>query len=135
MKRFALKNIVRTFLLSCLLTCGSLASARAVEFFSVLPEVPLPPRAAQLNEETIIFDKPGGRYIEVMAAVPDNTPPEVLSYYNRVLPQLGWTSLAGERFARDGEVLRVTSWRADGRTLLRLRLLPETELFYRGLSE
>ena len=55
------------------------------------------------------FDTANGRIAETIASgqvVPEN----VLGYYKRALPQLGWKRLTATRYRREDEVLNLCSY-------------------------
>ncbi len=73
--------------------------------------VPLMPGLTLLEDETVVFDKPGGRIVDAVASGPVLLP-AVREYYLAVLDQFGWTSALpdiedGLIVIRGGEVLHI----------------------------
>jgi hypothetical protein len=94
------------------------AQGAQAQFLSAAPDVPLAAGLRELDDATLIFDKPQGRIIE-MVAIADSekgqiSPRAIEAFYRASLPNLGWQVLAqtptsnGLTFARKGEILRLT---------------------------
>tara|TARA_R110002072_G_scaffold106760_18_gene233092 strand:+ start:2159 stop:2638 length:480 start_codon:yes stop_codon:yes gene_type:complete len=102
--------------------------SRAESFFQQLPDLPLMAGLTEVPEAGLLFDKPEGRIAEALArgvvgAGPD--PAEVLAFYRRSLPQLGWReSAAPATFWRENEQLVLDIQQAEDRLLLRILLSP-----------
>lgn len=86
------------------------------------------PGLAQVTDRATIFDAPAGRVVEAYAegAVGRDA---VRAFYARTLPQLGWRADGADRYAREGETLRLEfpeAWpdSAPNRLLVRFFLSP-----------
>lgn len=121
MKKFTLIALLLSLLVS---GCASCAQAEQTVFFSALQDVPLMPGLAELSEQTVIFDKPGGRIIESVADMGRLSRDEVLSYYAGSLPQFGWIPEGRGRFVRDSEALEIGFQRINGHEFLRIGIMP-----------
>lgn len=99
--------------------------ARAAEsgFVSGIDDLPLMPGLAPVDDAGLVFDKPGGRIVEAVAVGRVGTD-EVLSFYARIAPQLGWRPEAEGRFVREGEVLQLFVSGSPELTTVRFTLLP-----------
>lgn len=89
------------------LVAGATPSAAAGEaFLDGLEDMPLMPGLTQLRDRAVIFDAPSGRVVEAYAegAVARDA---VIRFYAQTLPQLGWRMMDGDRYAREGETLRL----------------------------
>ncbi len=75
------------------------------QYFSSIPDLPLMEGLNELPEETLTFDKPEGRIIEVYALMEGLSREDVLVFYRGTLPQLGWTPDGQTRFYRKDEYL------------------------------
>ena len=62
----------------------------------------------ELEEQTLSFDKPQGRIIEVYAALNGPRYDQVQEYYSAILPQFGWGKSADNAFYRAGEVMEIS---------------------------
>lgn len=82
-------------------------------YFSAFPELPLPPLMQENADSAVRFDQPEGRIITLQAngAV---KPSQIIDFYDKALPSLGWTrhsvaagKTSGKKFwySRDAEVL------------------------------
>ncbi len=99
------------------------ATATAQGFFASVDDLPLMAGLEEVPEAALMYDKPGGRIVEVMAhgRVSRNA---VERFYDQSLPQLGWQR-THEGFERDGEMLTITYLTDGGETVVRLRLNPK----------
>lgn len=75
------------------------------QFFQTLNDVPLMPGLYEMLDESVVFDKPGGRIVESAAASEALARTEIHSFYEKTLPQLGWAKVADDTFVRQGESL------------------------------
>jgi hypothetical protein len=75
-------------------------------FVEGISDLPLMPGLAPVPEETLVFDKPAGRIVQAVAAGRID-PKAVRAFYARTVPQLGWRPIGPDRFAREGEILRI----------------------------
>ena len=82
------------------------------------------PGLEEMTDATVVFDKPAGRIVAV-AARGAVSRAEVLAYYARVLPQLGWRRAGPAAFRREDERLRLSFAREDGTLVVRFALAPE----------
>ena len=93
--------------------------------------IPIMPGFAEVDGETIVFDKPGGRIMESRLWGP-STLADVLSWYDIALPANGWAALdpgadGGRRFLRDGEILHLGVLPRDGGADIYLSLAPRED--------
>ena len=81
------------------------APARAQEaFVAGVEDIPLMAGLSEVPQLTLIFDAPSGRVVEAYAEGRVERA-SVSRFYARTLPELGWQSLGGDRFRREGESL------------------------------
>lgn len=73
-------------------------------FVEGFEDLPLMPGLKQVAGSAVAFDSPYGRIVESVARG-NVAPGGVLSFYDRTLPQLGWTRTAPGEFRREGEAL------------------------------
>ena len=90
-------------LASLLVAMVALAADR---FVSGITDLPLMPGLEEIDGSAMVFSKPEGRIIEVMAhgAV---TRDAVRDFYDRTLPQLGWRRQQAGSWQRENELLRL----------------------------
>ena len=98
--------------------------ARAQEFLEGLEDVPLMPGLSVVADAGMVFDTPGGRIVESYAtgALRRGT---VIGFYAETLPALGWDARSEVRYVREGEVLTLDIFGAEGDLLVRFTLAPE----------
>ena len=107
---------------------------KSTEYFESLADLPIAPGLAEERDEAMVFDKPDGRIVEVVAS--GRTPVAgVEKFYTSVLPALGWTLASKNRdgrgvklgFEREGENLLLTIGTRQGDEITRLvvELSPE----------
>ena len=95
-------------------------------FFSGIADLPLMPGLIEDDEAGLVFDKPDGRIVEVYASG-ITTPSAVADFYQRTLPQLGWSQLGLLEFTREGEALRITVTKENGTSVARFALSPRPQ--------
>lgn len=105
--------------------CAGGARAEQTLFFSALQDVPLMPGLAEMSDQTVIFDKPGGRIIESVADMGGVPRAGILSYYADSLPQFGWKPAGRGRFVRDSEILELKFQKLGEHEFLRISVMPE----------
>ncbi len=93
-------------------------------FFVSIPDLPLMPGMVELEELTMSFDKPEGRIIESVVDVGLITIDDIMAYYKRSLPQLGWERLSEGAYVRQNEVLSLRFDFIDGQNYMRVMVRP-----------
>ena len=88
-----------------LIACAAAAPA-ADAFLAGLDDVPLMPRLTELADARVKFDSAAGRVVEAIA-VGAVAPADVLAFYARTLPALGWRWESEATWSREGERLRI----------------------------
>lgn len=77
-------------------------------------DLPLMDGLKQSEEAPVSFDSPGGRIIEAYAQSDRIEKQEVMDFYDKTLPQLGWSRLKKETkqssfsYMREGEKLTIS---------------------------
>lgn len=105
--------------------------AAAGDFLEAAEDLPLAPGLVEDHEAAMVFDKPGGRIVETRASGRHSSA-AVAAFYSETLPQLGWTSQAGDRaggavvlrFARAREALSLVISESDGGVVVRFAITP-----------
>jgi hypothetical protein len=95
-------------------------------YASVIDDLPLMQGMAEKPDDTVVFDKPGGRIVEFSAGT-SATPAAVRGFYQQALPPLGWKSLQSSTFARDNETLKIDFDKTGGETVVHFTLTPNTQ--------
>jgi len=83
---------------------GIAARAQDAQFLSTIEDLPLMPGLSEDADRSMVFDAPSGRIVETFATGRVGKD-QVVDFYARTLPQLGWRADDGARFVREGEVL------------------------------
>ena len=92
-------------------------------FFSTVEDLPLMSGLLEIADEGMVFDKPEGRIVEVVAAG-TVLHGAVVAYYESTLPELGWHRKGAAEFVRSGEVLRYRLETVGGMTEIRFTIAP-----------
>ena len=74
-------------------------------FVSGIADLPLMPGLEEIDGSAMVFSKPQGRIIEVMASGAV-TSDAVRAFYDQTLPQLGWRRERAGGWLRENELLR-----------------------------
>lgn len=97
-------------LLSGIFVLGGEKSAAADGFLSVIEDLPLMAGLTEIKGSALVFSTPQGRIAEVSAkghAGDAALAKEVIAFYARTLPQLGWKAEGNSSWLREGERLRL----------------------------
>lgn len=100
-KKPIMKKILFAFLL---IVFTAPALAQIAVYFENIADLPVMAGMAELKDQGAVFDKPEGRIVEA-AAAGRVSEKEIFSYYNQVLPQLGWTMHEEGIYTRGNESL------------------------------
>ena len=106
----------------CLLSASVLAEEP--RFFSQLTDIPVMPGLYELADQAVVFDKPEGRIVTVMAVSETENVNDINAFYNTALPQLGWTRVRDGVFARQDETLLVGVEAENALSVVKLMVSP-----------
>lgn len=100
------------------------------EFFSGT-DLPLMPGFEERAESGVVFDKPSGRIVQVVA-FGQEPPAAVRAFYSETLAELGWRHDGGTaedalKMRREGETLSLDLSRSDGQTVISIVIRPAAE--------
>src|SRR5690606_33126736 len=90
--RYPLQSVLFMIVLALASGAGALASGdpeNRPSFLQGIEDVPLMPGLLEMPEESIIFDKPGGRIMESTAVTETLNAGSIRAFYEATLPQLG----------------------------------------------
>lgn len=100
-------------------------AALAQEFFSNLNDVPLMESMAEVPEAAVVFDKMEGRIVRATAITENVETPEIITFYNQTLPQLGWQAARmPQTYIRDGEQLSFQIQEESGKKIVIFTIEP-----------
>jgi hypothetical protein len=103
---------------------GIVKGAAAQEsFLSTIEDLPLMPGLTEDADRGVVFEAPSGRIVESFAAG-NASREQVLEFYAKALPQLGWRQDEGARFVREDEVLVLEFSTAGPKLTVRFALAP-----------
>lgn len=95
-------------------------------FIDILGDVPLYEGLDVDYDSLLIFDKPEGRYIELVAYLKDGyQAAAVQGFYEQSLPMLGWKKMTRDEFVRQNERLRIKYEDYESSVLVRFEVSPE----------
>lgn len=96
------------------------------QFFTTLNDVPLMPGLQEITEQAVLFDKPGGRIAESTAATEAHNAEAIRNFYDRTLPQLGWSREGANVFTRQDEQLEVNIEESAGYNIVHITVRPRS---------
>ena len=99
------------------------STVQAQGFFSTVTDLPLMASMTERTEEALLYDKPGGRIVEVVAEGTASRQ-ATIAFYADTLPQLGWAA-AGGGFERDGERLKILYEQSGNTLIVRISINPK----------
>jgi len=97
--------------------------AQVQSYIAEVEDLPLMPGLSEIEGAGVVFDKPDGRIVEAFAQgeVARN---EVLAFYRKTLPQLGWRAQGDAGFQRESETLSLDFLDGGGALIVRFTLVP-----------
>ena len=109
--------------LSLTFLCPVFAHAQNV-FLKAIADLPLMPGLEEVEDASVVFDKPSGRIVEAFAkgAVGRS---DVAGFYDKTLPQLGWQAEGGGSYWREGERLTLDVTESGRLLTVRFTLAPQ----------
>lgn len=90
----------------CLLL-ASPAYAVDVTYSTILPDLPLMQGMTEQASDAVVFDKASGRIVE-LTAISTSSPADILAFYQKTLPPLGWQMQGSGTFVREQEKLVIS---------------------------
>ena len=99
------------------------ALAQAQSYIAQVEDLPLMPGLAEIEGAGVVFDKPDGRIVEAFAQG-DVEWEDVLGFYRKTLPQLGWRAVGTASFQRESETLSLDLLDGGGALIVRFTLVP-----------
>ena len=100
------------------------AGETPTRFFQTLNDVPLMPGFYEMLDESVVFDKPGGRIVESTAVSEDVADQDIRDFYRQVLPQFGWGRVGDDTYVRQEESLTLNVENQNGHNIVRFMVAP-----------
>ena len=100
------------------------------KFFSAIDDLPLMAGLAEVRGSTLVFSKPQGRIVEVIAEGVENkeiNKEKILAFYKQTLPQLGWILTGKFSWERESEQLFINVSFEGNNLRAEFVLLPKSE--------
>ncbi len=94
------------------------------QFFSALKDVPLMQGLSELPEHAVVFDKPEGQIVEVVAYMGTVSRDALVQFYDVALPQFGWSKTTQGVFFRRNEFLAISFERIGEREIVKIMVRP-----------
>lgn len=95
-------------------------------FIDILGDVPLYEGISVDYDSLLIFDKPDGRYIELLAYIKQGvSSAQIEQFYAQSLPMLGWKNMGNRAFLRQNERLKINFHESDSTRFVRFEVSPE----------
>ena len=115
-------------LLAPVLTLSSatplVAQNAASGFVSAIDDLPLMPGLNEDADALVVFEAPSGRIVEAVATGAVSVE-RVVSFYAATLPALGWEPHSTGGYARETDILRIATERAEGGgVIVRFSIVP-----------
>ena len=113
----------------CFVVTSFEAQAQETQFFDSLYDVPVMPELVEIKDMALSFDKPHGRiaYAGALSSV-ELSSKNILDFYKKSLPQMGWNVLKNNEYQRESEMLRISIVRQEiegqHRELVQFMLFP-----------
>jgi len=112
----------RLLILLGILLCA-FGAAAGDRFLTAIADLPLMDGLSETPGSAVVFSKPEGRIVEV-AAEGTVARADVVAFYRRTLPQLGWRPTGDAAFERERERLSLGFSGTSGRLVVQFSLAP-----------
>ena len=93
-------------------------------FFGAIQDLPVMEGLVEVPEQAVVYDKPGGRIVELVAEMQGVTEKQTRLYYAELLPQLGWQRVDKGAYQRESENLVFTFETVGEEHYVRITLSP-----------
>ncbi|MEM6782077.1 MAG: hypothetical protein AAF569_09470 [Pseudomonadota bacterium] len=112
-------------LTSIVILSASAYSNNANIFFESLYDVPVMPGLVEIDDYALSFDAPQGRVAEAAALVDSGVQiTEIMNFYMKSLPQLGWAGNSQNTYIREDERLTISAEVHNGKNVVLFLLEP-----------
>lgn len=102
-----------TALLICFFIVVLSFGVKAEGFSSMIEDLPLMDALYEDRDNSLLFDKPSGRIIELFTYSETLTVEQVLRFYAQALPALGWNKKNSDLYMREGEQIKIDTEQQD----------------------
>lgn len=107
------------FLIGLFFSCSCWAES---QFFPNTNDIPLMNGLVIQSTEEINFDTPIGQIINIEVLTKDIPLDHILSYYQNVLPEMGWEKVHENKFVREKDILTINVIQKKNPTKLRFEI-------------
>ena len=92
------------FLLLIIIFNSNLAICNEISFINGINDIPIFKNMKNMEDSLVVFDTNKGRFItsEIFG---ENNQKKIESYYEKILPNLGWKKIKTSKYQRDEEIL------------------------------
>lgn len=113
----------RILVFIALLIASPPAAAEKTHYSEIISDLPLMQEMVEDPAAAVVFDTPSGRILQTLVSA-RGLSWDVLAFYDRVLPPLGWEKTGPARYLRDNEILAIA---LEGDRFVRFSLSPQGE--------
>ena len=95
-----------------------------ISFVNGINDIPIFKNMKNIEDSLVVFDTNKGRLItsEIFG---ENNQKKIESYYEKILPNLGWEKLKSSKYLRDGEILDLEYKKIDEKVHLIFKISPK----------
>ena len=122
-----MKNLVlicTALITFCSANVGHAADITQTVFFESLYDIPVMEGLAEIKAASVSFDKAEGRIAHATAQNNNLAQNDILSFYNKVLPQMGWVISENASYVREDETLSIIFKTNENQRLVKFLLKP-----------
>ena len=105
-----------------------LGQSSSSQFVPGVEDLPLPEGLIADPDASVVYDTSAGRIVQAVARAGASSAVDyrqVIAFYRRTLPQLGWQAVAANRWRREGENLHIELVADRHSLVVRFDLAPE----------
>lgn len=119
-----MKRLFAAFVFMIWLCLPGASRAQNAAFFETLYDIPIMSGLTEVPDMALSFDSPEGHIAQAAAIGNGASPHAILSFYDHILPDFGWTVLGAGQYIRESETLEIRAEPLPNGVLIHLSLSP-----------
>ena len=114
----------KTFFLFMYILNSNIAICDEIKFVNGIDDIPIFENMENNDDSLVVFDTNKGRFIS-SEIIGKNDLKKIESFYEKILPNLGWKKLKHSTYIRDDEVLNLELKNLEGKVHLMFKITPK----------
>ena len=102
----------------------NLAICNEISFVNGINDIPIFKNMKNIEDSLVVFDTNKGRFV-TSEIYGENNQKKIKSYYEKILPNLGWKKIKPSKYQRDNEILDLEYKNIDEKVHLIFKISPK----------